>query len=79
MKSERERQIYYLQLLISGILNGTSECIYKTEIVIDIENKLTVTKAGKGDDRNLGLTDTQIGHLYTFIELPPFTSFVHLK
>ena len=34
-------------LLISGISNGTSECIYKTEIVIDMKNKLT--KAGKGD------------------------------
>ena len=35
--------------LICGILkNGTNEPIYKTEIVIDVENKLMATKGERG-------------------------------
>ena len=39
----------YMISLICGILkNGTNEPIYKTEIVIDVENKLMATKGERG-------------------------------
>ena len=42
-----------MRSLISGILkNSTNELIYKTEIVTDVENKLTITKKERGQGRD---------------------------
>ena len=51
-KSDRERQIHVI-LLICGAdteKNGTDELIYNTEMVMDAEYKLLITRKGSGGE-----------------------------
>ena len=52
--SQKEKNKYRIISLICGIQkNGIDELICKAEIrVTDVENKLMVTKGGKGDGKN---------------------------
>ena len=43
-KSDREKQVSYDITYMCDVLNDTNELIYKTETLIDIENKFIVTK-----------------------------------
>ena len=47
-KSDRERQISYDTMYMWNLKKSTNEPFYKTEIDIDIENKLMVTKGERG-------------------------------
>ena len=64
--SEVRQRNTNMRSLISGILkNSTNELIYKTEIVTDVENKLTITKKERGQGRDkLGDWDW---HIHTTI------------
>ena len=46
-KSKRERQIYDITYMWN-LTNNISESIYKRERLTDIENKLMITKEGRG-------------------------------
>ena len=47
-ESDRERQISYDTMYMWNLKKSTNEPFYKTEIDIDIENKLMVTKGERG-------------------------------
>ena len=43
--SQTEKDTYHMILLMCGIYkNSTNELIYKTEIIINVKKKLTVTR-----------------------------------
>ena len=51
-KSNRERQILYNNTYIWNLRNTTNELIYKTEIVTDVKNKITVNRRKRGGGMN---------------------------
>ena len=60
MKSERKRQILYDITYIWNLIYGTNEPIYRGKNLMDMENRLVVTKGegeGMGWNENLGLVD----------------------
>ena len=70
--SQKEKDKYHIISFVHGIQkNGTDELICKAEIrVTDVENKLMVTKRGKGDGKNW---EVEID-IHTFIYIKQITN-----
>ena len=51
IKSDREGQIFYEAVYMWNVKNCTSDLIYKTEIVTDVENNIMVIKGEGGRDK----------------------------